>query len=544
VDVKVIVDFNKKIRETEDGEKKNEMVSKLTPQCQSVKMVEIKTKGLAGEEAKTQKSDIPLQKNPWQIVAPLSQGSGTKSDSPLTKITILSPTQNSSWNIGSNLNIQWKALPLPKAFHVFLFSKPNDTMAEAIISQFKTFKPNQQGIFSETWKIPSYIKSGGYVVKIIYVDDPSEWTTSDFFKIEGGGPSLISPKPLYTGPPVKGFKVDYPDKTDLWIVGESHNIVWSYLPSVLNDAKAYEDMTDNVRIVLKDGSGAQRLIISQSAKNKKPIYPEGMTPPNTTSSSMWTIPKDLTDGKYVIRIETSDGHFYGESEAFTIWSPKVVKMEPAKKTIQKDFPSSDPVKKFFEAPKGDPVQVTFKLVSVTPHLSPTTHEIYWIDFTAEIDANTEFKFGDYSTKDPILGNVLVKPEMLVELRWVDPGTSIYYGGYFAFEYFGYLGDTKWIYPTGIMKKGKNIVKFIITGSVFNKPNLGALRVNGTKAYWEGKTQIIKTCKVDWDLYGKVVLWLFTKSSPPPQDGKSIGFFIREPRKEIWVQGQPTYGDCK
>ena len=51
-------------------------------------------------------------------------------------------------------------------------------------------------------------------------------------------------------------------------MGESHNIVWSYLPSVLNDAKAYEDMTDNVRIVLKDGTGAQRLIIYQSAKSE------------------------------------------------------------------------------------------------------------------------------------------------------------------------------------------------------------------------------------------------------------------------------------
>jgi hypothetical protein len=312
-DVKVIVDFNKKIRETEDGEKKNEVVSKLTPQCQSVAMAGVKTKTLAREGAKT---DTPLQKTPWQIGTPLSQGSGTKSDTAPIKISILSPTQNSSWDIGSNLNIQWKALPLPKAFHVLLFSKPNDTMAEAIISQFKTFKPNQQGIFSETWKIPSYIKSGGYVVKIIYVDDPSEWTTSDFFKIEGGGPSLITPKPLYAGPPVKGFKVDYPDKTDLWVVGESHNIVWSYLSSVLNDAKAYGDITDNVRIVLKDGSGAQRLIISQSAKNQKPIYPETWSPPspNTTSSSMWTIPKDLTDGKYVIRIETMDGHFFGESE--------------------------------------------------------------------------------------------------------------------------------------------------------------------------------------------------------------------------------------
>ena len=71
VDVKVIVDFNHKIKETEAGEKNNEKAAKLTPECQSVKMVEIKTKGLAGEEAKTQKSDIPLQKNPWQIVAPL-----------------------------------------------------------------------------------------------------------------------------------------------------------------------------------------------------------------------------------------------------------------------------------------------------------------------------------------------------------------------------------------------------------------------------------------------------------------------------------------
>lgn len=538
MDVKVIVDFNKKIRETEDGEKKKEMVSRLTPQCPSVAMAEVKTKTHAGKGAKT---DMPLQKTPWQIGTPLPQGSGMKSDTAPTKISILSPTPNSSWDIGANLNIQWKALPLPKAFHVLLFSKPNDTTAAAIISQFKTFKPDQQGIFSETWKIPPYVTQGDYVVKIIYVDDPSVWTTSDFFKVKGGGPSLIAPKPLYTGPPVKGFKVDYPNKTDLWMVGENHNIVWSYLPSVLNDAKAYGDMMDNVRIVLKDGSGAQRLIISQSAKNQKPIYPEGMTPPNTTSSSMWAIPKDLTDGKYVIRIETPDGHFYGESEPFTIWSPKVVAMEPGKKTIQKDFSSDDPAKKFFTAPKGEPVQVTFKLVSVTPHMSGN-REIAWVDFTAEIDANTEYRFGDYS-KDPVLGHVLVKPEMKVELRWVEPGTTKYVGGTLALEYFGYLGDMKWIYPTGVLNKGKNIVKFMITASVFNKPNLGPLRVNGFEEYWKGKTQITKTYHVDWDLHSEVWLWLSTKSSPE-KEGKIIDFFIREPRKEIWVQGLPAWGDCK
>ncbi len=194
MDVKVIVDFTRKIKEPEVGERNNEKVAKLTPQCPSVTMAEVKMKTLVRERGK---ADIPLQKTPWQVVTPPSQSRGMKSDSPPTKITILSPTQNSSWNIGSNLNIQWKALPLPKIFHVWLFSKPTDITSSAIISQFKTYTPNAQGIFSETWKIPSYIKEGDYVVKIVYVDDPSVGIASDFFKIKEV-PNLIPIKPLYT----------------------------------------------------------------------------------------------------------------------------------------------------------------------------------------------------------------------------------------------------------------------------------------------------------------------------------------------------------
>ncbi len=96
---------------------------------------------------------------------------------------------------------------------------------------------------------------------------------------------------------------------------------------------------------------------------------------------------------------------------------------------------------------------------------------------------------------------------------------------------------------------------MITGYVFNKPYLGPLRVHGYKQYWGylGKmsekkmTHVTKTCHVDVDLYGEVNPWLETKSSVDLGRGpnQKIEFFLREPRKEIWVQGEPAWGGgCK
>ncbi len=71
--VKVIVDFTRKIKEPEVGERNNEKVAKLTPQCPSVTMAEVKMKTLVRERGK---ADIPLQKTPWQIVTPTHKAGG------------------------------------------------------------------------------------------------------------------------------------------------------------------------------------------------------------------------------------------------------------------------------------------------------------------------------------------------------------------------------------------------------------------------------------------------------------------------------------
>jgi hypothetical protein len=534
IDVKVIVDFNKKIKESDAGEKNNEKVEKLTPQCPSVAKIDLKTKTLTDEGAKSQTSDMPLQKSKTLTIPPLGKV-GTQADTAPLNITILSPTKNSSWNIGSNLNIQWKVMVPTGIFHVFLKTPGMaDTLASGVgepvvttIASYTKMQPNQQGVFSYDWKIPSSITPQDYIVKIIYADDPKVFSKSEVFKISKGGPSIITPQALYSGPPVKGFGVEGPSPSNQWPAGEAVRIFWQILNTIFSDQNSLDQMEEKVRIVLKDMGGTERLTIAQNVVNRKWVDWQNLN---------WTIPEGLPDGKYIVRVETPDGHFYGESLPFTIWNPKVVKMD--KKTDK--LVGSDHITPKVTTP---PPQVTgtFKLVSMIPVMDSQTKRLARIDLTVEIDASSDFQLvGDPIPQDPMLKPVSVQPYLILILK--HRCVSVYPTNYKTsnqnyqilgnyswigreFEILewqpGYCGMQPLVCPTGVLKKGKNVVKFTIYvqsipqsyghydpswwAPLTTKRNLEFLEFDRDT----GKnTRLVIVLTEDWDLFIRVILQFY------------------------------------
>jgi hypothetical protein len=504
VDVKVIVDFNKKIKESDAGEKNNEKVEKLTPQCPSVAKIDLKTKTLTDEGVKSQTSNMPLQKSKTLTIPPLGKV-GTQADTAPLNITILSPTKNSSWNVGSSLNIQWKGIPSQGNFHIHLKtpwmadtlpSGPGEPVVTTIVSYTK-MQPNQQGVFNYDWKIPSFIMPQDYIVKIIYADDPKVYSKSEVFKIKVGGPSIITPKTLYSGPPVKGFVVEVPSSSNQWRAGEADRIFWQILNTIFSDQNSLDQMDEKVRIVLKDMGGTERFTIAQDAVNRKWVDWQNLK---------WTIPEGFPDGKYIVRVETPDGHFYGESLPFTIWNPKAVKVD---KTEKKFGTEKVDLSKVIKTP---PPQVTgtFKLLSMIPFMDSQTKLLQKIDLTAEIDASSDFQLvGDPFPVDPMLRPVSLQPHILLILYHKRGWQK-----YEVLGWDGYCGMPPFVCPTGVLKKGKNMVKFTIyVQSIPQSENRDrcnpswwgplTIKTNEESSYWDQNTgkyvRVIKVVQADFDL---------------------------------------------
>ncbi len=556
VDVKVVVDFNRKIKEIDSGEKNNEKMAKLTPQCPSVAKAELKTKTLTAGGAEAQTSDVPPRKSKPPTVTPPGKG-GLQDTAPLN-ITILSPTKNSSWNIGSNLNIQWKGILSPGNFHIFLKtpgmadklpSGTGEPVAADIVS-YKKMQPNQQGVFNYDWKIPSSIAPQDYIVKIIYADDPKVFTKSEVFKINKGGLSVITPKTLYSGPPVKGFGVEVPLSTNQWRAGEAANIIWQVLNTILGDQNSLDQMDEKVRIVLKDTSGAERLTIAQDVVNRKWVDWQNLK---------WTVPEGFPDGKYIVRVETPDGHFYGESLPFTIWNPKVVKVD--KKMDKLAGGVRDEI--IFKS-KGaiPPVTATYKLLSMTPVLNWQTKRLDKIDLMAEIDASADFQLvGTPLPQDPMLMPVSLQPRfiLILEHKLVSVQPTKIQTKNQTYDILanlpmmekrvlewqpGYCGMAPLACPTGVLKKGKNVVKFTIyvqsipqTENIFHcNPSWWApLTIKRHLEFNEydrdtGKTiRVIIAVKQEFDLLIRVYLQIYGMGLPGGGPHSILETIVSEPR---------------
>jgi hypothetical protein len=385
------------------------------------------------------------------------------------------------------------------------------------------------------------VKTGDYLIKIVNIEDPSIFSVSEPFKINDHGLELSTIPVTSIDPPVKAFLVYRPDATDTPLRGKPFLIAWEYLPSVLKNQGLYNAVHNQVRILLKNEKGQNKLTISTNALNNHPIYDQG-TIPNSGSSFSWIVPDDIADGHYVARVETLDGRFYGESKPFIVWTPSAFQIQKKGGNTPLGA-ANDKLEEFPAKQKGTPVEVkNFKLLSVTPYL--THNGIYQLDVIAEVDTNTDFKFGD-NLQDPVLGHVTVKAEIIVDLKWGKPFIPVSSAIDFAnklgpriYEYNDYC--PQYAYPIGIFKKGKNTVKFIFKS--FDKPYLGPIKATWPMiVYKDGIKTTYNICSAEQDLYGKVRMSLFTQKYGRI-DGDFQYFTVHEPR--IVVDGVIMPLPCK
>jgi hypothetical protein len=306
VDVKVIADFNKKIRETEDGGKKNEVVSKLSPQCPSVVKTDSKPKILTGEEGQAKKFDTPFQKlSDQKIPTPL------KSDAPLQKRTVVKapvllsgdtpggsyggikitePTQNTVINIDFNLGIIWETFG-PAAntlqFRIELWDPKKGKLAVKITPDTGISFPKKQTSYKYTWTIPTDLPLGLYRVLIKTFDNQYYAFSPDF--------NVLPSKA--TIPPGTGIKVISPKGNQILAMGDNHQIQWKNQKSI---------------------AGKDRIELLDEYGNLIKKIDENATDSGGDNSYGWKVPSDVPKGIYKIKISTSDDKYSGYSGDFII----------------------------------------------------------------------------------------------------------------------------------------------------------------------------------------------------------------------------------
>ncbi len=488
VDVRVIVDFNKKIKESDAGKKNNEKVAKLTPQCPALSQMKTDAKIASG-----------VQKSTGQKVP--SVPIGTKADTAPINITILSPTQNSSWDIGSTLKIQWKVVAPTPIFHVLLkapgmadaSTSGAGEPAVATIAAYQKMQPDPQGFFNWDWQIPPYITPGDYIVKVRYADDPKVFRKSGVFKINQG-PMAVVVKGAKLPSPV--INVVNPAQDATWDWGKSYQIQWKSSPYGLG----------NLNMTLFSEKGA---LVKQI----------GSGPDNGTYN--WKVPSDIPNGKYFIRISTSDNKISGDSKVFNISDGLTAQVVTGGA---------------FKLPA--PVKITsFKLVGINPIYNRGILNSLGVE--AEIDASSDFIFGP-RTNDPKLGPISVNARVAVDLEHVKPGGSINSGKTALNKSFDTsstaLKISKWF------SGGHYRVSFFIDYSGFlGVPYLSPIRVN-VFIYYGGVGE--RTCAIDWEFHGLVEICLDGMSDAVWMDCKQIQFVNPgPPAQQIWVNGYPWDPNC-
>jgi hypothetical protein len=488
MDVKVIVDFNHKIKETEAGEKNNEKVAKLIPQCFPVAQVrtDIKTKTLAGKTADVQKSTG--QKIP-------SVPMGIKADTAPITITILSPTQNSAWDVGSSLKIQWKVMAPAGVFYVSLKTPAMaDGVATALIAGYQKVQPDPQGFFNYDWQIPSYIKPGDYIVEIWYLSDIDQTKVSSksgVFKINQEPMATV--KGAYTKLPSPVINVVNPAQDATWEWGKSYQIQWKSPPYGLGKL--------NIALFTEKGALAQQV---------------GSGLDNGTYN--WKVPSGIPNGKYFVRISTSDNKISGDSKVFNISDGLMAQVVTGGA---------------FKSPA--PVKITsFKLIGINPNYNRGI--LNTLEVVALIDASSDFVFAPQT--NPILGPITLQPYVSVYLVHVKPGSSIDFGTTkeALSKTFGYydtnLKISKWF------DRGHYHVSFFIPYAGFvGAPHLCPIRVNGF-IYYGGVGQ--RTCAIDWEFHGQVTICLEGQN----KNCEQIRFVNPgPPAEEIWVNGYPWDPNC-
>lgn len=311
VDVKVIVDFNKKIRETEDGEKKNEMVSKLSPQCptttQTLKDI---AKVQPTEGAKSMKSGAPLTTTPK--IPPLPTGMTADSAS---GIMVMNPAQDSTWEWGKSYLIQWKSWPSALGLlKIVLYGEKGNQVQQIGMNQ-------DNGTYN--WKIPSNIPNGKYFIKISTWDNKVSGDSKVFYISDG----KVIVGQLITGFfPISTITVTNPGKSDVWIPLKTYNLKWSWTVQHTSSSdtcggtfsSCYGGCPVDVWLIPAVTSASAKKILLMSKICTPGNFSMGKI---TYSGEYGGVVPNLQPGNYIVRVTRSDKpDIYGDSQPFTVKS--------------------------------------------------------------------------------------------------------------------------------------------------------------------------------------------------------------------------------
>lgn len=214
-ELKVVVDFNRRIQETDPGERNNEKVVKLTPQCASAVQA---PRGLPGAssfgEAKSIKPGAPL--TPASKTSPSPGGEVTYTAG---GITVTNPVQDATWEWGKSYAIQWKSSPSPFGLlKITLYGEKGNLFQQIGINQ-------DQGTYN--WKVPSNIPNGKYFIRMSTLNNLISGDSKPFYISDGKFvigqliPAEISPsKPIIT--------ITHPAKGDVWVPLKNYTLKWSW----------------------------------------------------------------------------------------------------------------------------------------------------------------------------------------------------------------------------------------------------------------------------------------------------------------------------
>ncbi len=200
----------------------------------------------------------------------------TASSSDPPKLTVVSPSQCSTWSKNYSYVITWLkqgTLSANVKINVFRNSISQGNFVEQLTG------PNTG---SYSWNIPSSYSNGNYILRIKTSDNQTHGD-SQVFVINS---STISPPKIV---------VTSPTNCDSWKKLNTYKIAWTKVGT----------MSENVKINIFRNSVSSSNFVEQ------------LTGPNSGSIN-WTISNTYQAGTYIIRIKTSDNSVFADSELFQI----------------------------------------------------------------------------------------------------------------------------------------------------------------------------------------------------------------------------------
>jgi hypothetical protein len=313
LEVRVIVDFNRRIQETDPGERNNEKTVKLTPQCASaVQSPRGIPRESSFEETKSIKSGAPLTRAPKASPSPGGEVTYTAGG-----ITVTNPAQDSTWEWEKSYAIQWKSSPSALGIlKIVLFGEKGNQVQQIGLNQ-------DQGTYN--WKVPSNIPNGKYFIRISTLNNLISGDSKLFYISDGKFiMGQLIPAVLSSSKPT--ITITHPGKSDVWIPLKTYTLKWSWTIQHTSSSdtcggtfmSCYGGCPVDVWLIPAGASTPANKILLLS----KFCTPGGLFKGEITYGGEYSgVVPNLQSGNYFVRVTRSDKpDIYGDSQPFTVKS--------------------------------------------------------------------------------------------------------------------------------------------------------------------------------------------------------------------------------